>query len=75
MQTEDITTEEYEIYEKLYCRISAKIGHPISITGGIQDGFSLGVYDEFTGRIIRNITSFSIENCVNKFFEDEKPKT
>jgi hypothetical protein len=75
MQTENITTEEYAFLEKIFCRISGKIDAPMSITTAIQEGFSLGVYDEFTGRIIRNITGFSIENCVSKFFEDEEPKT
>jgi hypothetical protein len=71
-KTEKITDDDYKQFEKLFNKISADLNHPISICQGINDGYTIGIYNEKTGDLKIQAMSYDIKNCIKIIKEDLK---
>ena len=60
-----LSEDDFKQFEKLFDKISAHLEHPMSICQGINDGYSVGVYDVKTGELKTQAMSYNVKNCVN----------
>jgi hypothetical protein len=60
-----LSDDDFKQFEKLFDKISAHLEHPMSICQGVNDGYSIGVYDIKTGELKTQAMSYNVKNCVN----------
>lgn len=60
-----LTDNDFKQFEKLFDKISAHLEHPISMCQGVNEGYSIGVYDIKTGDLKTEVMSYNVKNCVN----------
>ena len=60
-----LTDDDFKRFEKLFDKISAHLDHPMSMCQGVNDGYSIGVYDIKTGDLKTQAMSYTVKNCVN----------
>jgi hypothetical protein len=64
---EKMTDRDIKLLEKLLEDFQSHVGHPFCIAYPvIQDGFSIGIYSNKTGELIKSESSYDLESATNK---------
>jgi iron-sulfur cluster repair protein YtfE (RIC family) len=67
-----MSEEEIKLLEKLLEKLEAHLGHPYAIVYPIiQDGFSIGIYDRTTNKLLQSQMSHSLQSTINKILKYE----
>ena len=60
-----LSDDELKQFEKLFDKISTHLKHPISICQGVNDGYSIGVFDDKTGELKTQAMSYNLKHCIS----------